>query len=85
MIGPLPCTCGAMPVQETRAVMLGKVTDGGYTVIHGRYKCPSCGKAPSWGQCYSIFRSWDKNIEVWNRVIGGETNGQDVEGKGQAL
>lgn len=71
---PLPCTCGTMPVQETRKHMLGKIQDGGYTVIDGRYKCPSCGKAPGWGQCYCVDYGWDNNIEVWNRMIGGSTD-----------
>ena len=68
----LPCTCGTMPIQETRPVMLGKIQDGGYTIILGRYKCPDCGKAPGWGRCYSTHGGWNENAEVWNRFIGGD-------------
>ena len=87
MIATVPCTCGAMPVQETQRVMLGKVTDGGYSSVSGRYICPSCGKAPEWGRSYCVEYSlgWINNAKVWNEMIGGETNEQDVEGKGQAL
>ena len=72
---PVPRICGTMPVQEMRAVMLGKIKDGGYTVIQGRYICPSCGNAPGWGKCYSIHGGWDKNVDVWNKLIGGATDG----------
>ena len=61
---PVPCTCGTMPVQEMRKVMLVKIQDGGYAVIQGRYICPSCGNVPG----------WDKNIEVWNKLNGGVGN-----------
>lgn len=81
------CTCGATPQREITRISCGKVTDGGYTLKHGRYKCPACGKAPSWGSCYCVEyeQGWINNAIVWNKMIGGETNGQDVEGKGQAL
>lgn len=62
-----PCHCGAMPIQETQQVMLGKLRDGGYAVTQGRYRCTKCGNAPSWGQSYCVDYGWDKNIEVWNR------------------
>lgn len=77
-----------MPVQETQRIMLGNlVKDGGYSSVAGRFICPKCGKAPSWGKCYCVehINGWINNAKVWNEMIGGETNGQDVEGKGQAL
>ena len=67
-----PCKCGAMPKQETQELMLGKIEDGGYPVTIGRYVCPKCGFAPSWGQSYSIYRGWDKNEEAWNRRAGND-------------
>lgn len=66
---PLPCTCGSLPVRETRRKMLGKVQDGGFPVTLGRYICPVCEKAPSWGRCYCVDYGWQENVEVWNRMI----------------
>lgn len=67
----LPCTCGIMPVKETKKIMLGKIGDGGYSATLGRYVCPACGKAPGWGRCYCVDYGWDKSTEVWNEYIGG--------------
>ena len=64
-----PCLCGALPVKETRSVMLGKLADGGYPVVQGRFRCPNCGLSPSWGMSYSVFGGWDENIAVWNKFI----------------
>ena len=64
-----PCLCGALPVKETRSVMLGKLADGGYSVVQGRFRCPNCGLSPSWGMSYSIFGGWDENIAVWNKFV----------------
>lgn len=64
-----PCKCGTMPIKETRKVMLGKIQDGCYPVISGRYKCPKCGFAPSWGASYCVQYGWEKNIEVWNKSV----------------
>ena len=73
-----PCLCGALPVKEMRSVMLGKLADGGYPVVQGRFRCPNCSLSPSWGMSYSVFggRSSDENIAVWNKFIqeaGGKT------------
>ena len=67
-----PCRCGAMPVLEEKAEMLGKVWDGGYSIPVGRYFCPVCGKAQGWGTAYSTFTDLgrENNIRVWNRLIG---------------
>lgn len=67
-----PCRCGAMPIQETETLMLGKIQDGGYAVVQGRYACPVCGFAPHWGKsyCVELERGWQKNAIVWNRRAG---------------
>ena len=67
----LPCRCGSMPVQDTKIITLGKVTDGGYSGVLGRYKCPNCGKAPEWGQgfCVTNPKGWINNEVVWNMWI----------------
>ena len=65
-----PCLCGTLPVKEMRSVMLGKLADGGYPVVQGRFRCPNCGLYPSWGMSYSVFGGrWDENIAVWNKFI----------------
>lgn len=65
-----PCLCGTLPVKEMRSVMLGKLADGGYPVVQGRFRCPNCGLSPSWGMSYSVFGNrWDENIAVWNKLI----------------
>ena len=65
-----PCLCGTLPVKEMRSVMLGKLADGGYPVVQGRFRCPNCGLSPSWGMSYSVFGGrWDENIAVWNKFI----------------
>lgn len=67
-----PCPkCNILPVKDKRRVMLGKICDGGYTVTQGRYKCPNCQRAPSWGKCYCVdIYGWDeKEIEVWNDEV----------------
>lgn len=76
---PLPCTCGAMPVKETRIKSLGKVSDGGFDVTQGRYKCPECGNAPGWGKCYCVDYGWDKSTEVWNRHVRGTEDDEAAE------
>ena len=63
------CRCGSMPVREARRVMLGRIEDGGYDVMEGRFRCPTCDDGPSWGQCYCVDYGWDKNIAVWNRWV----------------
>lgn len=70
-----PCRCGSMPNKETQGFMMGKIEDGGYSVTIGRFHCPVCDDGPSWGQSYSIYRGWNKNIMVWNRWI--EKGGAD--------
>lgn len=70
-----PCPyCGVKPVQETKRVMLSKIEDGGYPIAIGRYRCPLCGFAPSWGKSYSVsvFGFCDNHIEVWNKVVNEE-------------
>lgn len=69
MIKLKPCLCGAMPIKETKQEMLGKVCDGGYMVTNGRFKCPSCGRSPSWGKSYCVDYGWDNNIKVWNALV----------------
>lgn len=65
-----PCLCGTLPVKEMRSVMLGKLADGGYPVVQGRFRCPNCGLTQSWGMSYSVFGGrWDENIAVWNKFI----------------
>lgn len=59
---------------------LGRVEDGGYDIFIGRYKCPRCGNAPSWGQSYSVMYGWDKNIGVWNRRVGCEAAAEYAKG-----
>ena len=61
--------CGVLPVKETRKTMLGKIRDGGYTVTDGRFKCPNCQRAPSWGKSYCVDYGWDSNVEVWNKEV----------------
>ncbi len=73
----LPCKCGAMPEKESREVMLGKVQDGGYTIIVGRFVCPKCGAAPRWGKSRSIMFGWNKSAKVWNEFVGC-MNGGDL-------
>ena len=63
------CLCGAFPVKEMRSVMLGKLEDGGYSVVDGRLRCPNCVLSPNWGMSYSVFGGWDENITVWNKFI----------------
>lgn len=64
-----PCKCGAMPIKETKRVMLGRIEDGGYPVMQGRFKCEKCGFEPNWGIFYCVDYGWDKNIEVWNCCV----------------
>lgn len=63
------CRCGATPTKEAKTEMLGKIRDGGYEVTIGRYKCPSCGIAPDWGRCYSVYCGWENNVDVWNGFV----------------
>lgn len=69
MIELKPCLCGAMPVRDTQIEHIGKLADGGYEVIIGRYKCPQCDRAPAWTKSYNIEFGWDNNIKVWNALV----------------
>ena len=64
-----PCNkCGVIPEFETKDKVptMKQVAEGAYTITLGRYKCPVCGDAPSWGQSYSIYCGTDKAVMVWN-------------------
>lgn len=75
-----PCpVCSVMPERETRLEMLGTYRDGGYEVLHGRYKCPSCGLGPTWGQSYSAQYGWEANKRMWNRVVSNYLNSRAGE------
>lgn len=69
---PVKCPrCSVFPIQETQTHMpsVKELRDGGYSITFGRYVCPVCGSAPSWGKSYSIRGGWDKNISVWNEHV----------------
>lgn len=63
--------CGILPVKDKRRVMLGKIQDGGYTITQGRYRCPNCQLAPSWGKSYCIdVYGWTLvEVKAWNEEV----------------
>ena len=70
--------CDVLPVQETYTHMpsLKEIRDGGYSITFGRYVCPVCGDAPSWGKSYSIHGGFDeKHIKVWNDHVHNRSEG----------
>lgn len=49
------------------------IREGMYPIVYARYKCPSCGAAPSWGRSYSYCeRGMKNNAELWNAMFGAE-------------
>lgn len=60
--------CGVLPVKEAQRMNVGG--DGGYELTFGRYICPKCRLAPSWGKCYCVeYGFGKKEIKIWNEVV----------------